>query len=443
MSDLMDLETMPQLPPHNRDAEQAILCALLQTPDLLPHAVGILQPEHFYTSAHELIYRALLDCFERQAPIEPVAVTNALMVSGSLGVAGGGAYVWDLMIGSNPEISIINRESLRYWIKILIDDARRREMIAACYEMIESAHDRGDKHYLEQAENLMHLIGEAYPDISKVDSVNVLDGAMAQLQEEANAPGGVTGLSTGFRQLDRLTHGFQPWQLITVSARPGGGKSAFALNVAAHVVLTQQRPVLYISLEMTATELMKRVLKQVADSQGDMGKLQDAAQRLKTHEHLFLFEDAAGLTLAAIQSRILKAKKKHPELGLIVVDHIGLIASEPNTRQQNRAYEIQAITSRLKTLAKTVQAPILQLAQMNRGIEARQDKKPMLSDLRDSGSIEMDSDLVLFTHIDRDEERRPSGAATLTIAKQRDGVQAEIPMLFIPHLTRFKEKLIP
>ncbi len=442
MTEQLEQESFAPLAPHSRDAEQAALSAFLQNPDLLQHAIGILQPEHFYTQAHGLIYKAMTDCFEQQAPIEPVAVSDALRRSGSLEAAGGSGYVWDLAIGSNPTVSIINRESLLYWVNILIDDAKRREMITACHEMIDSAHDRNQRTYLEQAENLLFWVNEAFPDISKPVNHNIIGSAMALLRAEANAPGGITGLSTGFSSLDRITHGFQPFQLITVSARPGGGKSAFALNVAVHVVLQEKKPVLYISLEMTSDELMKRVIKQVANSENNMSQFEAAEQTLQAHSHHFLFEDAAGLTLAAIQSRILKARKAHPDLGLIVVDHIGLIASDPKaSKNQPRAYEIQQITSRFKVLAKTVGVPILQLAQMNRAIEGRQDKnKPQLSDLRDSGSIEMDSDIVLFTHIERDDDRRPTGAATLTLAKQRDGVQAEIPLLFIPHLTRFKEK---
>jgi len=389
------LDYVSQLPPHSRDAEQAALSAILQNPDLLQQVIGILQPEHFYTQAHGHIYKAMADCFERQAPIEPVAVEDALRRHGSLDAAGGSGYVWELLIGSNPNVSIIDSKSLLYWVNIIVDDAKRRELINSCHDMIESAHDRNQKTYLEQAENLLFWVNEAFPDISKPSNPDVIGSAMASLMKELQAPGGVTGLSTGFSSLDRITHGFQPFQLITVSARPGGGKSAFALNVAVHVVLQEKKPVLYISLEMTSDELMKRVIKQVADSDTDVTKFKQAEQKLMAYEKDFIFDDAAGQTLAAIQSKILKAKKARPDLGLIVVDHIGLIASDPKAgKNQNRAYEIQQITSRFKVLAKTLGVPILQLAQMNRAIEGRKDDRPMLSDLRESGSIEMDSDTL-------------------------------------------------
>ncbi|WP_373531764.1 replicative DNA helicase [Vampirovibrio sp.] len=428
--------------PHSVAVEQGVLCGLLQYPALFPQVVSLLQPEHFYSNAHQAIFRAMLNCFEQQVPLEPIALTHALEVSGSSAMAGGSAYLYDLLLGSNPDVQVLNDASLKHWSKLLIDLARRREVILACQDIAESATNRGEATYLEEAENLLYLISETFPT-DTMEASDPVEEAIKQLEEEASSPNGVTGLSTGFPTLDNSTHGFQPWQLITVSARPGGGKSAFALNLACHVVLQERKSVLYISLEMTASELMKRAIKAKAGNPNNLDALKLAAMAWKPFQKDLMIEDAAGQTLAVIQSKILKAKKRRPDLALVVVDHIGLIASELNGKQQNRAYEIQAITSRLKTLAKTIQTPILQLAQMNRAVDARQDKKPMLSDLRDSGGIEMDSDIVLFTSIERFEDRRPSGVASLTIAKQRDGVQMEIPLLFVPHLTRFRERPWP
>lgn len=436
-------EFLPEaiMPPSSTDAEQAVLSGILNHPELMNHAVGVLQPEHFYRTAHQEIFSAMLACFEQGAPIEPVAVTDALKVADALEAAGGNSYVWDLCLGSNPNALVINSDSLIYWAKLLIDLARRRELIITCNDIQESARDRSHKAYLEEAESLLFLLSDTYPEVGEAQA-DPLDEAIASLEREINTPSGVTGLSTGFPTLDKSTHGFQPYQLITVSARPGGGKSAFAMNVASHVVMEERKPVLYISLEMMASELVKRVLKAISGTDVNLSRLKQSAQDLRPYMKDFILRDAAGQTFAAIQSQILKAKKARPDLGLIVIDHLGLIASDPKAKQQNRAYELGIITGKLKTLAKAIQTPILQLAQMNRAVENRQDKKPQLSDLRDSGSIEMDSDLVLFTDIERDEKRKPTGNATLTIAKQRDGVQVEIPLVFVPHLTRFKEARI-
>jgi replicative DNA helicase len=424
----------PLLPPHNLDIEQNILGGILQKPELMAHTIGQLETGHFYQKQHQVIFSAMAACFEQNAPIEPNSLAETLKASKTYEMAGGATYLYDLQLACN--FNVPDEIALRYCVRKLRDLAQRRKVIHAGQEMQEAASDRSREDYMEAAQNLLYVIADAEPE---AESLNPIDEAIEQLEAEASQPNGVTGLSTGFPTLDRSTHGFQPWQLITVSARPGGGKSAFALNVATHVVRQERKPVLYISLEMTAAELMKRAIKAQAGNSSDMQALRASAMAWQPFRPDLMIEDAAGQTLSAIQAKILKAKKKRPDLALVIVDHIGLIAPEAKAKSQNRAYEIQEITSRLKTLAKGVQVPILQLAQMNRGVEARQDKQPMLSDLRDSGSIEMDSDIVLFTSIERYDDRSPSGNATLSIAKQRDGVQMDIKLWFMPHLTLFKE----
>jgi len=426
-------------PPHNFDAENALLAGILSKPALIAQTVGLLRPEHFYSPSAGHAYSGMIACFESQVSIDPISLNDMLKQMGKLEAVGGAAYVFDLMLDSDPSVQVLDEGTLRYWMKRLIDLAQRRETIKTCELIQKSAHDISDKTYLQDAENLLFTLAESFPNQTST-SINPIDEAVLQLEAEASSPNGVTGLRTGFPTLDRITHGLQPWQLITVSARPGGGKSAFALNVACHVVMEEKKAVLYISLEMTAAELMKRAIKAKAGNPAALDALKAAAMAWQPYQPDLMIEDAAGQTLSAIQASILKAKKQRPDLALVVVDHIGLIMPEAKSKNQNRAYEIQEITSRLKTLAKTIQVPILQLAQMNRAVEGRQDKKPMLSDLRDSGSIEMDSDIVLFTNIERYEDRSPSGNASITIAKQRDGVQMEIPLLFVPHLTLFKEK---
>lgn len=225
-----------EIPPHSSEAEQAVLCGVLHYPALISHVVGILQPEHFYRSAHQEIFRAMLTCFEQQIPIEPVAVGEALRSAGTLPQAGGLPYLYDLMIGANPNARVLDDYSLKYWTKILIELAKRREVMKLALEIRESAADPSQKHYLEEAENLLYIISETY-NTEQEQAANALDEAIEQIEDELSRPNGVTGLSTGFSTLDNSTHGFQPWQLITVSARPGGGKSTFALNVMSHVVL--------------------------------------------------------------------------------------------------------------------------------------------------------------------------------------------------------------
>jgi replicative DNA helicase len=445
MHDLYPLEDkLPGILPHNMEVEQTILASILSRGYLFQYAAGWLDCLHFYQNAHQSIFQAMVELFAAQVPLDVVSVSTQLRETGMLEQAGGSAYIMDLALsGAGMDIEVGGEFTLRYHGKKIIDLAKRRETVKAAEEIAEQACDLSQRGYAETAQALLVNLTDAYQVEERIDTQQSIDSALDILQAELNAPNGVTGLSTGLPSLDRKTHGFQSHQLITLAARPGGGKSAMAMNIASHIAMEVRKSVLYISLEMTSAELIKRLVKALAGTDSDFNRLKQAAESLKPHRHRFLLEDSAGQTLATIQAKILKAKQAHPDLGLIVIDHIGLIAPDPNARKnQPKTYEVQEITSRFKVLAKSVQVPILQLAQMNRAVEARQDKKPMLSDLRDSGSIEQDSDLVLFSNIERDENRRPTGNASLTIAKQRDGVQAEIPLVFIPHLTKFKEKSI-
>lgn len=427
------------LPPRSLDAEQAILCALLQDAEMVQHAIGLLQPEHFYSTAHRLIYQACVECFSQQIPISVSALIQQL--GPELQTAGGKVYLMDLLLGANQNAHIINTYSLKYWAKVVIDHAMRREVIEVCSEIQESAYDLSQNGYLDEAQNLLFFVSEAYK-VEEEAKISPVDEAIEQLEKRLSSSSRITGLPTGYSVLDFKTGGLQPYQLVTIAARPGNGKSTAGLTIANHVAQFERKPILYFSLEMGAAELMERVIKTVADSGENLERLKAAAELIQGYKHRLIIDDTAGLTISAIQSKIFKVKKTNPELALIVVDHIGLIASE-GKKNQNRAYELQEITTRLKVIAKTIQVPIIQMAQMNRAIEARQDKKPMLSDLRDSGSIEMDSDVVLFTTIDRDENRVPTGQALFTIAKQRNGELAEIPMVFIPHIPTFRERRYP
>jgi replicative DNA helicase len=428
---------------HNQEAEKAILGAVLTKGDMFQHVAGWMDPLHFEDGKHQAIFQAMAGLFATQDPIDRVSVASRLRESGQYDQAGGVPYLIDLMAHELAVGCALGggESAMRYNGRKVIDLARRRAFVQAADELTESACDLSQTDYAEAAQAWLMSLTEAYVLEEKADTGSVLDRALLNLESKLTTPGGVTGLSTGFRSLDRATHGFQRHQLITLAARPGCGKSALALNIAAHVAMQECKPVLFVSLEMTGEELMERLVRSTSGSESEFSLMVKAREEIRQHEKRLILDDAAGQTLTTIQSKILKAKQAHPDLGLIVIDHIGLIASDPNARKNTpKAYEIQEITSRLKVLAKSTQTPVLQLCQMNRQVEGRQDKKPMLSDLRDSGSVEMDSDLVMFINIERTPERQATGNATLTIAKQRDGALSEIPLLYVPHLTKFKER---
>ncbi len=435
-----------KLPPHSDQAEQAVLCACLQKPWIIHQAATLLKPEHFYRGCHQLIFAAMSELCREGLGQESfiVAVPDLLKNQGKLDDAGGVSYILDLAT-SLPDGVWITPESFRYWSKILTDSAQRRGLINLGYGLTELAHDKEQKDYIEQAQTELMALQEAFSLGESTSTGSMMDQALANIETQMNTPEGVTGLSTGLRSLDRVTHGFQPGQLISLGARPGGGKSALGMNIACHIATQEQKPILYFSLEMSGAELMQRNLYALAESNSSLSLLRDAREKMKASENLFIIEDRADLTLTAIQSLIQRTKATRPELGLIVIDHLALIASETDShrRFQNRAYELGHMTRTLKMLAKSLKVPILLLCQLNREIENRQNKKPQLSDLRDTGSIEQDSDLVLFAYIDRDENRQPTGKAILSVAKQRNGVLGELPLMFIPHLTRFKESSKP
>ncbi len=443
---MMDIDTpgidLPSFP-HNLQAEQAVLCGILQNPGMVHIASTMLKPECFYMRSHQHIFTAAVACAQRGLSVDAfvVAIPDYLKSQGKLDAAGGSSYVIDLL-DKIPDGVWITPDSFEYWCSVLLDYARRRETLKYGYEVAELAQDTERTDYIEQAQTQLMTLQAEYSLNEPVNTGGMMDQALANIEDRLSRRDGVTGLKTGIPQLDWMTHGFQPGQLISLGARPGGGKSALGMNIATHVVIEEQKPVLYFSLEMTGDELLERTLHAMAGTNCQLEKIAQAREALRESEHRFIIEDRLDLTIGGIQARIQKEKALNPDLALVVVDHLGLIASEPDgyKRYQNRAYELGNMTRTFKMLAKSLKIPILLLCQLNREIETRQVKKPQLSDLRDTGSIEMDSDIVLFTYIDRDESRQPTGKACLTIAKQRNGSLGEIPLVFIPHLTKFEEK---
>ncbi len=423
---------------HSSTAEEHIIAGILSTPSVISEAVGRLEPEHFHIKAYQVIFRAMLDCFNALVTPDVPSVLRALQESGGIDALkplGGPMHLNELTLS----VPLCQPEQVRYWSRIIRDYACRRSAIEIGQEIIEDAANTKNQNYLLQGENLLFLLSQTYQE-GQTETLEPLDEAVRRFNTRKEAVNNISGLSTGLKRLDIMTGGFQAHQLITLSARPGGGKTALAANIATHTALEEGKPVLYFTLEMSSEELMDRVIRSRMSGTYDTSQYSRSAESIRPHSHRFMLREKSNQPLTSIQSEILKAKKQRPDLGLIVIDHLGLIPSEPGGRFQSKAYEIQEITRRLKAIAKTIKVPILLLAQMNRAIEARADRKPMLSDLRDSGSIEMDSDIVMFIDIERDEDARASGHATLTIAKHRNGELGEIPLHFRAALTSFQEK---
>jgi replicative DNA helicase len=430
------IQVEAQVPPYSLETEQAIIGGIILKPELFTELVGVLKAEHFYRTAHQLIYTAMSDCYAVQIPIGIVSLRETLNDNGSLEDAGGFAYLTDLALFAQPGY-YPTPESMRHWVKVIRNNAGRREWIEVGHDLVALAEDKSQTNILEQIQKRFLTAAETMEIERKPSISSLVDAALTDIEARLVSSTGSIGLSTGFHSLDQKINGLQANKLIILAARSGVGKTSFSLNVAVNVILKEKRPVLFFSLEMTSQELMERVLKLVAESTSDRQKLANAAATIKEHEHLFLIEDRPDLSVSQIKAITQKTVTKYPDLGLVIVDYIGKVRPEDGQRFQSKTYEVEATTWGLKTIAKTLSLPVMALCQMNRGIEGRQDKaKPFLSDLKDSGAIEQDADLVLFITAEEGMESTP----TLTIGKQRNGPKCEIPLFFAGHITKFTER---
>lgn len=420
-----------------KETEQAIICGLVTQEVCFTKVAGVLDPDHFSFDAYKSVFDVMAYLFANHCPIDVVSVGDELVTRG---IEDGRMKIMELAkSGAGTMMCISDDYALKYHCNKLIDFAKRRETFKIAEEIQDHALDMDNRRFTENAQALLMMLDNAYKTDMRKQNGELVNDVMdrIKLKMTTNA---ITGLSSGIKALDRATDGFLPYQLITVAARPGGGKSAFAMNVAQHIAFDLNRPVLYLSLEMNAEELLARLIKSISGTSTDIRKMQEAADKIKQYQHNLIIDDTAGQTLSYIQSAILKAKQANPDLAMVFIDHLGLIDAEKKTSNQNRTYELGNITKALKTMTRSLQIPIMQLCQMNRGIEGRQVKQPMLSDLKDSDSIAADSDTVFFMKIERSEDGNPTGEAAINIAKQRDGVVADIPLLFVPSQTRFKDK---
>lgn len=421
--------TLPDLlsnPPHDLQLEQAVLGAILLNSNWF-HGVLHLQPVCFYREAHRVLFEAMKTLFGAGVPVDNVSVATHLIENGLIQTVTN-SYILELMT-SQPSDCFVTLSSLQHWSNKLIQLAERREVLKQAYSLAENASNLACSDYLSRALTDLQEVSMTFTPDPESDLTQSVEAAALAIQNKAmsNQP---IGIPSGFKKLDEKTFGFQPGQLIILGARPGAGKTAFALNVTLHSVLKAQSSVLFFSLEMATEELMERALKCVADSSFDSQKLALAKENLIENRERLKVIDTPNLFLSDIQAMAHRWHQKANGQGLIVVDHLALIA-QPESRYQNRNYELEKTTWGLKSLAKTLGVPVLLLCQLNRSVETRQDKRPLLSDLRDSGSIEQNADLVMFLY-GEDQVNK-----TLTLEKHRNGSKGDISLLFKAALTKF------
>ncbi len=434
------------LPPHSVEAEQSVLGGVLFSPEAFNKVLEFIRPDDFYRGPHKHIYEAMTDLYNKSEPIDIVTVSEMLSDKGLLEASGGRPYLMDLAMG------VATTENIVYYAKIIRNKSLLRSLITAGNEIASQGYESTD------AEQAIDIAQQAIFQLAQQGTPNdlthikdILPDSWEQIEERHANRGKLMGVSTGFYDLDANTSGLQKSDLIILAARPSMGKTAFCLNIVSHVALREQKPVLVFSLEMGKEQLVLRML--CAEGEIDAqkiktGELGEHEFRKLTHAMGSLgdapvyIDDTPNLTVMEMRAKARKVQMESGgDLGLIVIDYLQLMQGPGggSGNDSNRAQEISAISRGLKGLARELKVPVMALSQLSRAVESRQDKKPMLSDLRESGAIEQDADLVMFIYRDeyynKDSER--PGTADIIIAKHRNGAVGEISLLFRNSITRF------
>ena len=430
-----------RLPPQDIDAERSVLGAMLLEDGAVSETMSLIKPDDFYRPAHARIFEAMLVLYERSEPIDEVTVSSRLKTSGLLEGVGGSAYLASLTE------SVPTAANVGYYAKIVRNRALTRRLINAATAIAGSGYDGGGDIdvLLDQAEAKIFEITSAREHRGFVVLKEIVKGAFKQIEKLYENKEPITGISTGFSDLDKITSGFQPGDLIIVAGRPSMGKTAFALGMAQNASKHSQKPVAVYSLEMSKEQLVMRMLCSEAriDSQRlrggqlkdqDWPKLARAAGVLA--ESPLYIDDTGSISILEMRA---KARRLQAEkgLGLIVVDYLQLMRGRSGNEGRER--EISEISRGLKALAKELSVPVVALSQLNRSLEQRQDKRPVLSDLRESGAIEQDADVICFVYRDEyyNPESEDKGIAEVIIGKQRNGPTDTVKLRFFREFTRF------
>lgn len=439
-----EVDRLERVPPQSLEAERAVLGGVLLETEAATKAVEIVTPEAFYRPAHQRIFRAMIALFMRREPIDAMTLAAELGKAGHLDDVGGMAYLTDLVD------SVPTAANIEYYAKIVLDKYILRQLISASSEIAGESYRAGEDAdvILDRAEQKIFKISEYRVSQGFFHVKDVLKDRFEEIQRVHETRESVTGLPSGFIDLDKYTAGFHPSDLVIVAGRPSMGKTSFAMNVAQYVGLEEKKPVAVFSLEMSKELLVQRLLCSEAqvDAQKvrrgfttakDIERLTNAAGLL-TEAPLFI-DDTPALSTLDMRARARRLRAEH-DLALIIVDYLQLARS--SERSENRQQEISSISRAMKALAKELNVPVMALSQLSRAVEMRgKDHRPMLSDLRESGAIEQDADLVLFLFrpefYDPDDPEK-EGRAELIIGKQRNGPTGIVQLMFEKQYTRFR-----
>ncbi|MCM3033660.1 replicative DNA helicase [Niallia sp. MER 6] len=431
-----------RIPPQNIEAEQAVLGAIFLEPQSLTMASEILIPEDFYRGAHQKIYTAMLKLNDAGKAVDLITVTAELSAGNYLEDTGGVSYLSELAA------SVPTAANIEYYAKIVEEKSLLRRLIRTATDIAQDGYAREDEVevLLSEAEKNILEVAQRKNAGAFHNIKDVLVRTYDNIEVMHNRQGDITGIATGFAELDKMTAGFQRNDLIIVGARPSVGKTAFALNIAQNVATTTGENVAIFSLEMGAEQLVMRMLcaEGNIDAQRlrtgsltdeDWGKLTMAMGSL-SNAGIFI-DDTPGVKITDIRSKCRRLKQEHG-LGMILIDYLQLILGSGRSGE-NRQQEVSEISRSLKQLARELQVPVIALSQLSRGVEQRQDKRPMMSDIRESGSIEQDADIVAFLYRDDyyDKESESKNIIEIIIAKQRNGPTGTVQLAFVKEYNKF------
>ena len=433
-----------RVPPNNLDTEMAVLGSMLMDDEAVPVGLEMLQSSSFYRDSHRKIFEAMTGLFNRQKPVDLVTLTEELKASGRLEEVGGAHYL------SSLTSVVPTAANVQHYAKIVREKAMLRSLIAAATQIVGQCYDDQDdaEALLDRAEQALYEIANRSIGSQAVMLKEMLSGTIETIERLYQRKKMVTGLATGIHDLDVMTAGLQPADLIIVAGRPSMGKSALATCIAEHVAVVERVPVALFSLEMSKDQLVHRMLCALARvnvhnartgflAQNDWKELPKAAGKLAEGAPI-LIDDSPGLSALELRAKARRIKNQH-RVGLIIVDYLQMMRG--SFRVENRQQEVSEISRSLKALAKELHVPVIAVSQLSRGPEQREDRRPQLSDLRESGSIEQDADVVMLLF--REEVYHPTeenrGKAELIVAKQRNGPVGSVLLAFLREYTRFQD----
>ena len=440
-----------KLPPQALDLEESVLGALMLEKDALTNVIDILKPENFYKDANKEIYQSIIDLFNDSEPIDLLTVTSQLKKNGKLEYVGGSFYVTQLTTRVN------SASNIEYHARIILEQSIKRQLIEVSGEVQKEAYEDTTDVFdlLDNTEQSLFDISESHIRKNYSQVKGLMKEAINELQAKKTRKDGITGVPSGFIDLDNITSGWQPSDLVIIAGRPSMGKTAFVLSMMRNASIDHEMPIALFSLEMSSLQIVNRLISSEAELDSDKikkGNLKDYEWQQLLHKtdqlnnaKIFI-DDTPALSILELRAKSRRLKSQH-DIQCIIVDYLQLMSGEYGKSSGNREQEIASISRSLKAIAKELNVPVLALSQLSRAVETRGgDKRPVLSDLRESGSIEQDADMVLFIYradrydITEDEDGNlTAGVAEVLLRKNRNGPTGKVKLKFIERFAKFAD----